>query len=132
MAPVNKKRSHPVDVHVGQRIRHHRRVIGMSIEKMAAEIGISYQQFQKYETGANRVVASRLYAVARVLDMPVASFFEGLPKSKSKSDKELEEVTAALLSSREVFNLNQSFMRIKDRKLRRTIIDLIGRVADMK
>ena len=131
MATTNKKRPHTVDVHVGQRIRHHRRVIGMSMEKMAAEIGISYQQLQKYETGANRVVASRLHAVARVLDMPVASFFEGLQKSKSKSDKELEKLTAAL-SSREVFNLNHSFMRIKDRKLRRKIIDLIGRIADMK
>ena len=118
---ANNRRPHPVDAHVGQRIRHHRRVIGMSMEKMAVELGISYQQFQKYETAANRVGASRLHAIARVLDVPVASFFEGLPKSKSKLNKELEELTAAL-SSREVFNLNHSFMRIKDRKLERVRI----------
>lgn len=67
---------HPVDVHVGHMIRTTRRARGMTQQMLAAHIGVKFQQVQKYETGANRVSASRLWEIARVLDMPINHFFD--------------------------------------------------------
>lgn len=69
---------HPVDAHVGKRIRHRRWMLGMTQQQLADRVGIKFQQIQKYETGMNRVSASRLYEIAGVLEVPVAFFFEGL------------------------------------------------------
>ncbi len=69
---------HPVDIHVGRVIRRRRREIGMTQQGLAEQIGIKFQQVQKYETGANRVSASRLWQISRALDVPVAYFFDGL------------------------------------------------------
>ena len=130
MAAQKRKRPHPVDVHVGLRIRHFRRMIDMSLERLGEQIGVSYQQLQKYETGANRVGASRLHAIASELGVPVELLFEGSPKSK-RVNKELEKFTAAL-SSRDVINLTRNFLRIEDPKVRRKIIGLVGQIADLK
>ena len=70
--------SHPVDVHVGRRVRQRRWVLGMTQQQLANAVGIKFQQIQKYETGANRVSASRLWDIAEALGVPVAFFFEGL------------------------------------------------------
>ena len=72
-------RSHPVDVHVGARVRQRRTLLGMSQEKLGAAVGLTFQQIQKYERGANRVGASRLYEFSKVLDVPVSYFFEEMP-----------------------------------------------------
>lgn len=69
---------HSVDVHVGKRIRHRRWMIGMTQQQLADKVGIKFQQIQKYETGMNRVSASRLWDIARAVDVPVSFFFEGL------------------------------------------------------
>lgn len=69
---------HPVDIHVGQMIRTTRRTRAMTQQMLAARIGVKFQQVQKYETGANRVSASRLWEIARVLDVPVNHFFDTL------------------------------------------------------
>lgn len=69
---------HPVDMHVGRRVRYRRWVVGMSQQALAAELGVTFQQIQKYEIGANRISASRLWAIARLLGVPVEFFFEGL------------------------------------------------------
>ena len=69
--------SHPVDVHVGKRIRHRRWMVSMTQQQLAEKVGIKFQQIQKYETGMNRVSASRLWDIAEALDVPVAFFFEG-------------------------------------------------------
>ena len=69
---------HGVDVHVGKRIRHRRWMIGMTQQQLAEKVGIKFQQIQKYETGMNRVSASRLWDIARAVDVPVSFFFEGL------------------------------------------------------
>jgi len=69
---------HPVDVHVGARIRQRRWLIGMSQQALAEHLGVTFQQVQKYEIGANRVSASRLWEIARLLEVPVEAFFEGL------------------------------------------------------
>lgn len=72
---------HSVDVHVGKRIRHRRWMIGMTQQQLADKVGIKFQQIQKYETGMNRVSASRLWDIARAVDVPVSFFFEGLSES---------------------------------------------------
>ncbi|MEF9606318.1 helix-turn-helix transcriptional regulator, partial [Paracoccus sp. PXZ] len=69
---------HNVDVHVGKRIRHRRWMIGMTQQQLAEKVGIKFQQIQKYETGMNRVSASRLWDIAQAVDVPVSFFFEGL------------------------------------------------------
>ena len=75
----NKKKPNPTDVHVGSRIRLRRNMLGMSQEKLGESLGITFQQIQKYEKGTNRVGASRLQAIATILGVPVAFFFEDLP-----------------------------------------------------
>lgn len=72
---------HPVDVHVGQRIRRRRWMLGITQQQLGDAVGIKFQQIQKYETGMNRVSASRLYDIATALDIPVAFFFEGMDES---------------------------------------------------
>jgi len=70
--------SHPVDIHVGQRIRLRRILLNTTQQKLSDQVGVKFQQVQKYETGVNRVSASRLWDIAKVLDVPVSFFFEGL------------------------------------------------------
>ena len=79
MADENKKKPNPIDIHVGSRIRLRRNILGMSQEKLGESLGITFQQIQKYEKGTNRVGASRLQAIASVLNAPVAFFFEDAP-----------------------------------------------------
>ena len=75
---------HMVDVHVGKRIRQRRRLIGMTQQKLADMVGIKFQQIQKYETGANRVSASRLWDIGEAMGVPVAFFFEGLKEDEAR------------------------------------------------
>ena len=75
----NKKKPNPIDIHVGSRIRLRRNMLGMSQEKLGENLGITFQQIQKYEKGTNRVGASRLQAIASILVVPVAFFFEDAP-----------------------------------------------------
>ncbi len=70
--------SHPVDVHVGNRVRHRRWLVGMTQQKLAEQVGIKFQQIQKYETGKNRISASRLWDIADALGVEVSFFFEGI------------------------------------------------------
>lgn len=74
--------THPVDVHVGARIRQRRFLVGMTQQVLAARLGVTFQQLQKYEVGANRVSASRLWDIARLLDVPVSFFFEGFSEAQ--------------------------------------------------
>ncbi len=76
--PVSPKGKHPVDLHVGKRLRHRRWMIGMTQQQLANAVGIKFQQIQKYESGANRISASRLYDLSVALDVDVSFFFEGL------------------------------------------------------
>jgi transcriptional regulator with XRE-family HTH domain len=87
--------SHPVDVHVGKKIRTRRWMVGMTQQQVAESVGIKFQQVQKYETGANRVSASRLYDIAQVLDTPVAYFFEDIEADETGAEATEQSVTAA-------------------------------------
>jgi transcriptional regulator with XRE-family HTH domain len=114
-----------VDVHVGTRIRTRRAVLGMSQQKLAEALGLSFQQVQKYETGANRVSASQLYDICRALDVPVAYFFDDI---ESVSDDAATSTGGRVasngldyLTSRETLELVRAYCRIRDPRVRHRI-----------
>jgi transcriptional regulator with XRE-family HTH domain len=130
---ANKKQPNPIDTHVGSRVRLRRMMLGMSQEKLGEHLGITFQQIQKYEKGTNRIGASRLQHIATVLQVPVAFFFEDAPSTPNEAPGLAEARPAHyvtdFLSSSEGIQLNKAFIRIKDAKLRRRIIDLVRAVA---
>ncbi len=126
----NKKKPNPIDIHVGSRVRLRRTMLGMSQEKLGESLGITFQQIQKYEKGTNRVGASRLQQIARVLNTPVSFFFEDAPGGNGAPAGGFAEDDSAnyvvdFLSSNEGLQLNRAFIRIKDPKVRRRIVDMV-------
>lgn len=114
----------PVDVHVGKRLRQRRTLLGMSQEKLAQAFGVSFQQVQKYERGANRISASRLYLLTKILDVPVTYFFEGLPTvTPTQADTEAAD-TPDRMTSRETLELVRAYYRISDPVVRKRLVDL--------
>ncbi|ATG36208.1 MULTISPECIES: helix-turn-helix domain-containing protein [Phaeobacter] len=110
--------AHPVDVHVGKRIRHRRWLIGMTQQQLAELVGIKFQQIQKYETGANRVSASRLWDISDALSVPVSFFFEGLQDDAAPaSDK--AQVPDDLMGDKEALDLVRSYYAIPENQRRR-------------
>lgn len=129
----NKKKPNPIDIHVGGRIRLRRNMLGMSQERLGESLGITFQQIQKYEKGTNRVGASRLQAIASILEVPVSFFFEDAPGSTAEGGFAEENQTTYVvdfLSSTEGLRLNRAFVRITDQKVRSRIIDLVRALAD--
>lgn len=130
---INKKQPNPIDIHVGSRVRLRRMMLGMSQEKLGESLGITFQQIQKYEKGTNRIGASRLQHIARVLSVPVSFFFEDAPGGSNEpgglAERQPAHYVVDFLSSSEGIQLNKAFIRIKDAKLRRKIIDLVRAVA---
>lgn len=124
----------PVDVHVGLRIRLRRRELGVSQEKLAEAIGLTFQQVQKYERAANRVSASKLYEVARALDTSTAYFFEGLTDDHILTAAEPGGQTQlqAFLLTAEGVELAATFPRIQPSRVRRRILDLVRAMVDEK
>jgi transcriptional regulator with XRE-family HTH domain len=130
----NKKRPNPIDIHVGSRIRLRRNMLGMSQEKLGENLGITFQQIQKYEKGTNRVGASRLQAIASILSVPVAFFFEDAPGRENGNASGLAEDNSTtyvvdFLNSAEGLQLNRAFVRIADAKVRRKVVDLVKALA---
>lgn len=133
-----KKVPNPVDVHVGARLRMRRMFIGMSQEKLGNHLDLTFQQVQKYEKGLNRIGASRLYAIARILDAPVQYFFDDMPKdmpqahpvSESASNAPAETPIAAFLATSEGVALNVAFSKITDVETRKRLADLVRTLAD--
>ena len=119
--------AHPVDVHVVKRIRHRRWLVGMNQQQLAEQVGIKFQQIQKYETGANRISASRLWDIADALDVPVAFFFEGLDEEQSQEHAGAEnpksKVPADLMGDKEALDLVRSYYAIPENQ-RRRLFDL--------
>lgn len=130
---ASKKQPNPIDIHVGSRVRLRRMMLSMSQEKLGEQLGITFQQIQKYEKGTNRIGASRLQHIARVLQVPVAFFFEDAPGTPGDaggmSEAPQTHHVVEFLSSSEGIQLNRAFVRIKDTKLRRRIIDLVRGIA---
>lgn len=118
---------HPVDVHVGKRIRHRRWMVGMTQQQLAECVGIKFQQIQKYETGMNRVSASRLWDISEALEVPVAYFFEGL--GDESAPKGSEAIPGDLLADKEALELIRSYYAIPENQ-RRRLFDLARVLSD--
>ncbi|WP_018698992.1 helix-turn-helix domain-containing protein [Amorphus coralli] len=131
---AQKKVPNPVDVHVGSRVRMRRMIMSMSQERLGDQLGVTFQQIQKYEKGSNRIGASRLQQIARVLQVPVAFFFEDAPDGSGNgagfAEAHSPNYVTDFLSSGEGLALNRAFVRISDAKVRRRIIDLVEALAD--
>lgn len=101
---------HPVDIHVGKRIRHRRWMVSMTQQQLAEKVGIKFQQIQKYETGMNRVSASRMWEIAGALDVPVSYFFEGLDGGIDPS----ATLPGDVLADKEALELVRSYYAIPE------------------
>ena len=124
------KKPNPVDVHVGSRVRLRRMLLGMSQERLGDSLGLTFQQVQKYEKGVNRISASRLFQIVKILDVPVQFFFEEAPQIdgpavKGMGEPESETFIQEFLYSREGLELNRAFVKISDPKVRKSIVDLV-------
>ena len=110
---------HPVDVHVGKRVRHRRWMVAMTQQQLAERVGIKFQQIQKYETGMNRISASRLWDIAEALTVPVGYFFEGLDGEEQAQPAAIEGVPGDLLANKEALELIRSYYAIPETQRRR-------------
>lgn len=119
---------HPVDRHVGLRVRMRRKELGVSQERLAESLGITFQQVQKYERGANRVSASKLWEIAAALKTPVAYFYDGLGDRQAIAAG--HDAAQAFLVSPEGMELMAAFPRISEPAIRRKIVELVLVVAE--
>jgi transcriptional regulator with XRE-family HTH domain len=124
---MQRKRVHPVDVQIGNCVRFHRMLIGMSQERLGALLGLTFQQIQKYEKGANRISAGRLFELARIFNVPVASFYKDTNAVTDQPDTAAGLATAGMefASSGEGMQLSLAFMKIKSNKVRRHVLELV-------
>ena len=120
--------AHPVDVHVGKRIRHRRWLIGVTQQQLAEQVGIKFQQIQKYETGANRVSASRLWDISDALGVDVSFFFEGLHENSKAAEK--NRVPDDLMGDKEALDLVRSYYAIPEAQ-RRRLFELARVLSDV-
>ena len=129
-----ESRPSPIDVHVGSRIRLRRTLLGMSQERLGEALGLTFQQVQKYERGVNRVGASRLFDLARVLDVPISFFFDdmaegsGLATSGRRAtgfEQSQDAFSDETLNRRETLELVRAYYRISDPAVRKRVFELI-------
>ncbi|MBJ3777239.1 helix-turn-helix domain-containing protein [Acuticoccus mangrovi] len=139
MAP--RKQPNPIDVHVGSRLKLRRTMLGMTQEKLGDQLGVTFQQVQKYEKGANRIGASRLQEISQILDVPVAFFFEdarqpaddglaGVARASGFAEDAGSAFAVPRAPANEAHELARAFSRIDDARIRRRIIDLVETLAD--
>ena len=140
MAEPSESRPSPIDMHVGARIRLRRTLMGMSQERLGDALGLTFQQVQKYERGVNRVGASRLFDLSRILDVPISFFFDNMPEPLAASVggqpartvtgfAEAQEgfgaATDDTLNKRETLELVRAYSRITDPAVRKRVFDLM-------
>jgi transcriptional regulator with XRE-family HTH domain len=130
-------RPSPIDIHVGSRIRLRRTLLGMSQERLGEALGLTFQQVQKYERGVNRVGASRLFDLSRVLDVPISFFFDDMPESLTNTyggqasrratgySESHDGFADDALNRRETLELVRAYYRITDPAVRKRVFDLI-------
>ena len=128
----------PVDIHVGSRVRLRRTLLGFSQEKLGDAVGLTFQQIQKYERGANRIGASRLFQLSNILDVPITYFFEEMPRGLKTAEDQvvrgLEEVVQKTieidpLARRETLELVRAYYKITDPKVRKRMFELTKSLA---
>jgi transcriptional regulator with XRE-family HTH domain len=124
------KPPNPIDTHVGARVRMRRVEVDMPQQILGGHLGLTFQQIQKYEKGMNRIGASRLQQIGKILKVPVAFFFEGAPEGwEGAGGDRTPNAFLNLLGTRDGQALVMSFAKIEDVTLRRSIVDLVGRLA---
>ena len=121
--------AHPVDKHVGKRLRQRRWLVGMTQQQLAEHVGIKFQQIQKYETGANRVSASRLWDIASTLDVSINFFFDGLQAEKGVKIQS-DAMPSDLMGDKEALDLVRSYYAIPENQ-RRRLFDLARVLSDV-
>jgi transcriptional regulator with XRE-family HTH domain len=125
--------SNMIDAYVGARLRMRRVMLGMSQSTLGKHLGVTFQQIQKYEKGANRISASRLQQTARVLEVSPSYFFEGAPAQQTNAtglaEDSQQSFVVDFLATAEGVHLNRAFLRIADPKVRRRIVDLVVSLA---
>lgn len=131
----NTKTPNPIDVHVGGRIKLRRNMLGISQEKLGDALGITFQQVQKYEKGANRVSASKLQMMAEILNVEIEFFFKDAPRNvqSSNADKSIDDPSEKFLSfmsSTQGIQLNRAFVQIEDPKVREKTIQFVKAIAE--
>ena len=119
---------HPVDLHVGKKIRYSRRIVGMTQEDLAKEVGVKFQQIQKYETGANRVSASRLWDISKALEVSVEFFFSGLEEETIRPSRQTKVFPVDTIEEKETIELIRSYYTMS-KNLRIIILDLLRSIA---
>jgi transcriptional regulator with XRE-family HTH domain len=129
---IRAKASNNIDVYVGVRLRMRRTLLGMSQSKLGELLGVTFQQIQKYEKGANRISASRLQHTALVLEVSPGYFFEGAPAQAGEpgfAESSPQSYVVDFLASTDGLQLNRAFLRVRDPKVRRRIVDLVVSLA---
>jgi len=125
--------ANPIDIHVGNRVRLRRTLLGLSQEKLGDEVGLTFQQIQKYERGANRIGASRLFQFSRILDVSISYFFEELPSEIRSHEGQMNwglsyekqaELAPNPMARRETLELVRAYYRIADPAVRARLFDL--------
>ena len=133
----------PIDIHVGSRLKLRRSLLGLSQERLADELGITFQQVQKYEKGLNRIGASRLWDLAQVLGVSVAYFYENLDENtRNKSPRKIsnhlilsdniQEFDMSILLNKDIRDLINAYMQISDSKIAKNVLNLVISVAPPK
>ena len=120
----------PIDSHVGSRVRVRRTLLGLSQEQLAERLGIAFQQIQAYEKGTKRINASRLHELARVLEVPITFFFEDPPEALLPESDGRQLTLIEFFTQQDGVELAQAFVRIRNPRLRRLLIDLALTLAD--
>jgi transcriptional regulator with XRE-family HTH domain len=134
MRNADDRLPNPVDLHVGSRIRLRRKILGVSQERLAESLGLTFQQVQKYERGSNRVSASKLYEIAATLQSQVGYFFEGLADPSTVQEGEIapgtEQFVQDFLMTPEGLELAGLFPKITRARVRRRVLDLVRSMAE--
>lgn len=136
----NARSPNPMDIHVGTRVRLRRMLLGMSQEKLGDQLGLTFQQVQKYEKGVNRIGASRLFDLSKTLGVPIDYFYDeapvaalGMAEEQSEyGEKTSEKSVYDFLSTREGLELNKAFVKIADARVRRSLVELVRSLAGEK
>jgi transcriptional regulator with XRE-family HTH domain len=127
----SERSPNPVDVHVGLQVRLRRKELKISQERLAEALGLTFQQVQKYERGTNRISASKLYEIARFLQVPIGWFFEGLGVTAGAPCAEAQAGFAhSFLTTQEGIDLANLFPKVRRRRVRRRLVDLVRAMVD--
>ncbi|MCJ9430358.1 helix-turn-helix domain-containing protein [Kordiimonas marina] len=121
---TNVKNPDPIDVHVGQRVRARRKMLGLSQTQLGKELGVTFQQVQKYERGTNRIGSSRLFKMSTTLDVPVAYFFEGAETKLPGYNESVEALGEDAFDKQETQELVEAYYRIADPRIRKKVLGL--------